>query len=1559
MKKLFFTLFALTAICLSMSAQRYTDKLSRGLVATKASSGVFISWRMLGEEYYDVTYNLYCNGTKIASNLKKTNYSHSAGTTSSSYQVAAVVRGVEQEKCPAVTPWASNCLTIPTQKITGRDGTDVTANYTLNDISLGDVDGDGISEFIVKRPCSQAANVSQKNCFHVLDCYDHKGNRLWWIDLGPNMLSGADEQWDAVMFDWDEDGKAEVLMRIQDNAIIHYPDGSKLEIGDMTVDTRWSGIEYTSSGNEYLLYLEGATGKPYQIGPAAHPDYMDFPNPRGQDSDWGTGIVGHRSTKHYFGAPYLDGRHASIFLGRGCYTKHMMKAFDVDPITHALTLRWSWDSASYGPWFGQGYHNFAVGDVDWDGRDEIIFGSMVIDDNGKGLSTTGLGHGDAQHCSDLDPFRKYEEQFACNEDRPANNYRNAVTSQLYYRQTGSGDDGRGLMANFTNDYPGSVGRSVSSGWISSCADKIISELNGDAFISWGDLNQRIYWDGDLLDEYFDSPGTEGYGAIYKPASKTTSGGRWNFQGSKCNNWSKNNPGAIGDILGDWREELVMRSDNNNAILVYTTQEPTNYGIPTLWSDHQYRNAMVWQSMGYNQPPHKSYFLGELEGITQAPPTNTMTGRTEITNGGTITSVDEHLLVCETNDTKVTIQDGASPYMVTFNVPSWVQGTAASGATAQKTPINYQYFTCTVDGGALAGSTRVVKQGDGILTLPTVDMTYTGETNIWNGTVNLNGSLASSPVWLNRFAVLNTLAKSIVVKSLRADYGSEVNIGGADAVGEITSAETVSLGFGSRVIFDIYSEGFCADKIIAPSLVIEKKDWQYGPKYLVPVFEFVTHPASGEEAIAPGTYKLGKIDAVTGNLNDIKIEGISKLKASLSMNADNELLLTLSGVRDAGDIRWQGNVSSIWDYANTENFVSNDQTQTPEIFVEGDKVHFTDEANNFSVNIKEGQELSVDTVFFENVSKRYTFGGTGKIVKGNFIKSGDGTVVVSGDHTYTGNVHLRGGVTSISSLANSTQPYGNLGNVKSGVSAFTIEDGAVLSATAAVKNGSLIRIFAEGVITNSSTFTQEKAITGDTLIKRGNGYFDMQGNLMAKCLRVEGGTFSMGNSYTSKVILGGGGTLSGGAFVSSPLEIKSGAKAVLNTVDRVTYSNVLSGNGQITVYGSAVAGSGWYATRTPLQLNMRLFGGTLVAQAVHADDGRFTFDTATGSDSLTLNIPSGIVVQNSGKTLRIGQITGDGLLGGYSSFANDGATGINTWQVGNDEDFTFNGGVVASDKFIKKGTGTMSVGATGKWTSSGTVTIEEGEIKVLTKAASSMIGSLGTGVLTVEAGAKLSGFTATSQDLASKIPMTNASYIINGTINPCCEGTTIFNYSYANMGGKNVTINSGGKLEIMAGIVTRTARSAACLTNVGTLNMQDGAIISLSFHKLFNPANYIKSEDKPDVYTIFQANSCSIGDVILELPDLSQYSDHLYYDCSQIKNGIISVCYREATGIKPIGADEQVSVEVISTSGVTMMTYKSIYSAVKSDFRNTPLPQGMYILRISSENGNRQTMTVRK
>jgi len=1442
-------------------AQRSTDKLDRGLVAVPSSSGGgnLVSWRVFGEEYYDVTYNLYCDGSIIASNLKTSNYNHSGGTSSSLYQVAAVVRGEEKERSEKVQRWENGMLTIPVQKITGRDGTDVTSNYTLNDISLGDLDGDGVVEFIVKRPCNIASDVSQSNCFHVLDCYDRHGNRLWWIDLGPNMLAGADEQWDCVCYDWDGDGCAEVLLRIQDNAYIHFADGTKELIGSSSVDTRWNGVEYTSSGNEYLLYLEGATGRPYNIGPSSHPHYMEYPLKRGQDSDWGSGIVGHRSTKHYFGAPFLDGRHASVFLGRGCYTMHKMTALDVDPDTHQFTTRWYWENTVGGsPWFGNGYHNFAIGDVDWDGRDEIIFGSMVIDDNGKGLSTTAFGHGDAQHCSDFDPYRKYEEQFGCLEEGRSGygcNYRNAVTSQVYVKHNASGDDGRALMGNFTNTYPGSVGRSVSSGWISSVADQFVTELNGDAFISWGDLNQRIYWDGDLLDEYFDSPGTEGYGAIYKPSE--AGGGRWNFPDSKCNNWSKNNPGAIADIFGDWREELVMRKGDNTAILVYSTGILTNYRIPTLWHDHQYRNAMVWQSMGYNQPPHKSYFLGELEGITVAPPPYTMTGRTEVTNGGTINTTDNHLLVCETNDTKIQIAEGASPYMVTFNVPSWVQGTAESNTSVKTTPIQFKYFTCEVSGGSLTGQTRVVKQGDGILSLPKVDMSYTGPTDIWAGTLNFDGTMRQSPLWLNRFAELNS--DGGVFNTIKADYGSIVRPGGVDHVGSITIDSLYTMGFGSRLVLDLYSDGFKADQINVGILKTEKKSgtiWQkYGPQYIQPVIEVVEHKMENATSLEPGVYVIGRVGQLIGSLANIKIEGVTDLKTALTIDDEGQLILTLGSVRGVSEIVWTGSSSNVWDFAKTANFyLQDDNTQTPDIFVKGDIVNFTDEASRTSVSLED--DIFADTIRFNNKTKNYTLSGLGTITGSSaFVKEGAGTLTITSEHSYTGGNFLRGGTVVVSSLSNANKATGNLGGVLSSAAKFVIENGATLQTTATVTNGSPILFSSSegGVINNSADFNQNAAFMGTMLTKRGTGWLKPTVASSLARLVVEEGTVDASAKVANIVEVQGTAALTGSGFLTTPVVVAEKAKARLTTVNRATTNLALTGKGELTVFCATEKGSNYYATRTPINFNFSKYEGTMVADAVYSADGRFTLDTSSGGAGWTLNIPNERSVQNSGKTLRMGKLTGQGSLGGFSAFRNGVSAVANTWQAGNDTvDFTYEGAVISIDHFTKMGKCKMT--ASGQWSNTGNVNVSAGILHIDG-------ATLGTGNLTVTRGATLSGTGN----------LTNSAVTVNGILQP---GRLATSYSGTiDFGDKNLTITAIGTYQTCVRRGT-TKLNAGCtnLTGINRMTVNGTIKVILSRFQTLSVGDSIR---------IFTSESFS-GSPKFSLPR------QFVWDTSRIQDGLLFV-----------------------------------------------------------------------
>ncbi len=362
------------------------------------------------------------------------------------------------------------------------------------------------------------------------------------------------------------------------------------------------------------------------------------------------------------------------------------------------------------------------------------------------------------------------------------------------------------------------------------------------------------------------------------------------------------------IFGDWREEVIERTADNN-IRIYTTNEPTKWRNYSLWYDHQYRNGMVWQPCGYNQPPHVSYFLGELEGITIAPPPLTTTGREEVGSSISKSLDGKHALLATTGDATVSVADGASPAIFTDNAPSWVQGTAASECRTKDTEIKYTYYTHTLTGGAFTGGMRLVKQGDGTLVLPNVKQTYTGKTDVWAGTLQFDGTMESSPVWLNRFAELNSNGGNFK-GGIKADYGSVIRLGGKENIGTLTTS-SLDLGFGARVVFDAKDGN--VDKLVAAKMSIEKKYWKNGPQYITPVFEFTTAPS-------PGTYTLAEVGELTGKLSDIVVEGLDGHKFSLDYT-DGKIVLNISDTRDSESCVWTGEKGSVWDLMSTENFSS--------------------------------------------------------------------------------------------------------------------------------------------------------------------------------------------------------------------------------------------------------------------------------------------------------------------------------------------------------------------------------------------------------------------------------------------------------------------------------------------------------------------------------------------------------------------------------------------------------------------------------------------------------------
>ncbi len=568
----------------SAATARQMENLDRGVVAVKVSSGVFISWRVLGTETADVTYNLYRDSVKLTNISGASNYVDKSGTASSKYSVSAVINGNEQAMSSAVSVWGSNYLQIPLQIPNGGTTPDgVAYTYSANDCSVGDLDGDGQYEIILKWDPSNAKDNSQSGYTGnvYIDAYKMNGKRLWRIDLGKNIRAGA-HYTQFMVYDLDGDGKAEIACKTSDGT----KDGMGNVIGNTGADYRNSS-GYILTGSEYLSIFEGATGKALYTG--------NYEPARGNVSGWGDSY-GNRVDRFLGCIAYLDGVHPSLVMCRGYYTRTVLVAYDWNGST--LTKRWTFDSNSSGNsgYAGQGNHNLSVADVDEDGKDEIVYGSCTIDDSGKGLYTTDLRHGDSMHLGDLNPNRPGLEVWSCHEDTAGNggvgaSFRDAKTGSVIFKFGASKDVGRACSADLTAQYPGEEVWAAGSPLYSCTGQNIGSAPSQKNFAIW--------WDGDELRELLDG------------TSITKYGGGTLLSAADCasNNGTKSTPCLQADILGDWREEAVWRTSDNKYLNIYTTTDLTSRRIYTLMHDSVYRLGIAWQNVAYNQPPHTGFFLG--------------------------------------------------------------------------------------------------------------------------------------------------------------------------------------------------------------------------------------------------------------------------------------------------------------------------------------------------------------------------------------------------------------------------------------------------------------------------------------------------------------------------------------------------------------------------------------------------------------------------------------------------------------------------------------------------------------------------------------------------------------------------------------------------------------------------------------------------------------------------------------------------------------------------------------------------------------------------------------
>ena len=1516
-KKILFALAGAALLSQGAAAQRTVDALGRGLVALMTDSGVFCSWRINADEWDATEYNIYRGSTKLNDTpLRVSNFTDASGSLGDTYAVRAVVNGVELPESSSVAVWEKNYTIIKPQH-----SPEITAALVPNDATAADVDGDGELEIIMKYDNqSDDYQNGDNGIFTVIECLEMDGTVKWWINAGPNMGDFQNNEINIAAYDWDLDGRAEVVFRAADGTVIHMADGTTYTVGDASINyrgTEWpSGQWFMRWGKEYLVYADGNTGKPYECIDFPLKRVEDESNPNGLlsgsaydtliNNEWGDGY-GHRSSKYFFAAPYLDGRRPSLFLARGIYTKHKMIAYDIDPVGHTLVERWRWNDLG-GDWYGQGYHNMGIADVDWDGRDEIVYGSMVIDDNGYGLSTSGLGHGDAQHCGDFDPYTHGQEIFACNEDSPNNNYRDATTSKIYYRTVSGNDDGRSNMGNFIDEYPGAEG-------VSAHDDNLIGGASHKAIV--GDnkasvsitQNFRVYWDGDLCDESFDyNNGKNTQGAIYKPREGRIA----LLEGSKTNNDTKGTPCFQGDILGDWREEYIMRDGDNN-IRIYTTDFPTDHRVYSLWYDHQYRNAMVWQMCGYNQPPHVSFFLSEFEGITVPPAPLSMTGKTEVGNNGTIDATlnGKNVVVCETADMTLAASEGAMPATLTVNTPSWVQGHNSNDN------ITTQTFTHTITGGTFAGEMKLVKQGDGKLVMPNGTHTFSGNTEVWAGTLTLDGELTNSSVWLNRFGALETSAL-ILPKGLDMKYGSVLRLGSGSQAGSLTT-ESLALGFGAIVELDVFADGEI-DHINATALTVETKDWQNGPEYLQPIVKLTAHPADGEETLPSGKYLIGEVKEMSGSVADIILLGIDDMKKSL-VYEDGKLYVEISAY-EPGSKTWVGGETALWDLDNSVSF-KNGETEEAEVFVPGDAVTFDDTA--LATDIVISGRLKPSEVTFNNEAKDYTLSGDGQIVgDAKLVKNGEGTLTISNVNSYTGGTYINGGKLVAGVFANEVgTDYGALSDIDSRI---YINNGATLAVNATATLGQRITVSTGNAaieVPGGYGLTLGKGVfaggIGQSLIKRGKGELNLAGeNSVSRLVIEEGSVYA--SEVSDRISLPSTVEFVNGSLYdpsniysystnSTNFLVAEGNVGALYLDSRCNYTGKLTGAGRFTVYAAG--------PRNTLQGNWSEFAGELVANCLKRGssyDPDFQWDNDHGMPKATLNIAKDVTFNAGAHNVSLANLKGTGTY-----------YGTGTLTVGNaDDNISFSGSFSGKPKVVK--TGGCDWNMTKAVSEISSLTARDGTIS-FTASKSPYNTVCMTAPLYIEGNSKLRG-----RGTAADITVSG-----NGILEPgSYSDSSPYHYGPIFSTG-NVTVNPGATLSLYLRVAGKS-NDCSYLDVKGTLKIDGNVVVTM------NP-DYAPAEG--DEFRLWITESFS-GKPVISLPELPE---GLAWDCSGLQDasGVLRVVNASGVGMI-VDENAPVRCSVYDAHGLCVGVVDTTKANAVDDVRNQlSLPSSVYVLRLRGDN----------
>lgn len=1354
-KRLILTLLTLTLSSSFLYAQRLQQKLGRGVVAVYRSGGrsvtsaggtnsSLISWRKLAQEPEGTTYNVYRRAygsaawTKMNSTpLTKTNYTPSSLTNNTEYAVAAIVNGVEGEM--------SEPFHYKTQKWPNvwfnfdYDNNVIKRNdYRTKFVWPMDLDGDGeVDAVVVDRLFAGVSSDDAENATdvdlttsHKIQAYQLDGTLLWTVDIGPNINICGGQNDMVLAYDINCDGKCEVIIRSSDGTRFWDKANEtwgKYANGSETGDTDGDGIiDYSKQSTKlppfYISVIDGATGAEIDCSELNYSEVTDGSDTWTRNSRAKYMSFGYATLEGHFSICYLDGIHPSLVmecLDRDTNKTHHNYVFSWDYVwNNGTPSNWhhssTWSRNNKSPWPAE-FHQLRVADVDGDGFDEMCQGGYSVNPIKGTFHSPGIGHGDRWILSDINPDRPGMECYAIQQS--------ALLGQLIYDPaTGERlkewylpsvyDVGRGACMDIDPNHKGYEVYSFTDDYLYDCE----GVPTGETRTQWGisTMFEGVWWNGDLLREEISSPGGSGYGTNLMVT--TVRGKSRLVEFSQESEWATHGgtgtrPAFMGDIIGDWREELILAKQDagsSTGLVGYTTNLPTNYSIYCLQQDPHYR--LDCTTRGYYQHPNTAFYLGADMPMPPLPPVM----ETDLRYKSGAWSVGASSFTSFDQQQVLPYADGKS---VVFDVsgentaPISIVDAVKPAAVYLMNPLKHDYvLNGNIAGGSICKS---------LLGTATLNGNITSEDSlvISEGILVVNGTI-SAPLALR---AKGTLAGNAILNGTAAfegglNYeGCRLSPGTAESpFGVITSNQDMTLPGDVFVELNLQTK-----EEVKRDLVKVNGNLTFQKTNTLTIVPSESVPEAGEYVLMECTGTL------TADAKNIKVRGLVGLNYAIEVR-EQQLVLVVRGMRDpALGVVWTGVESGDWDY-QTANFLLSDEAVS---FVTNDEVVFPEAATRRTVTLTD--KMVTNGVRFTHDSGTYTFNGDGGFSgEGDLVMNGAGALVLNATKSdYTGKTILNAGSVTVKNLENKGvgSCFGAGTTIEMGKAKLTVnhtnaasDRSVVLTDTAAIE-----------VPTNSTT-TLQSAVTGKgVLVKKGAGQLNLNyggSNSYAGTI-LEGGTLSQGAWNATIGKSGSTIDVTGNATLRVFNNNSTSAVPAITNVIRVQQGKTLTvvGGQRCKVQGT-LKGEGTYKISFPyvrgdFETNCSAFEGTL-----NVTSGQFRLRNALDLSKGTFTLGAGVYVAGYSSEKNEGSFTHK--IGSLTASATDCTLSTGIWNVGylgaND---TYAGVFNANATLNKYGDGILTL--TGA--SAGALNIYAGEV-----AAQNTSAPITTGTVTVRGGGRLAG-----------------------------------------------------------------------------------------------------------------------------------------------------------------------------------------------------------------------------